>query len=167
MSSVVIRLILWFVLLIGGAIYAFYLDKDSSLFHNVSFHILTFIVGLFIIKLAFTSASNGGKELAKGRSSDIPRLETNKLITTGIYSYMRHPMLFGLLLLPLGWSLLLGMPSFIFKIAPLEMLFIIFMVVVFEEMELRKKFGKDYREYAKRVPMVSLKKETLKMLFSL
>jgi protein-S-isoprenylcysteine O-methyltransferase Ste14 len=44
---------------------------------------------------------------------------------------MRHPMLFGLTLLPLGWALLLGSPTFITLIAPLEMLFIIFMVIVF------------------------------------
>ncbi len=95
----------------------------------------------------------------------MPRLETNKLVTTGIYKCMRHPMLFGLTLLPLGWALFLGMPNFITIIAPLEMLFIVFMVIVFEEMEVKRKFGDEYRAYAQRVPMVSFKRSCFKRLF--
>jgi len=115
--------------------------------------------------LAFRAAANGGKELSKGRVCNIPRLETNKLVTTGIYSCMRHPMLFGLILLPLGWALLLGSPTFISIIAPLEMLFILIMVIVFEEMEVRRKFPEEYAHYARRVPMVTFKPACLKKLF--
>ncbi len=163
--SVIIRIFLWFIMIVGGSIYAFYLDKDSAIFYNLTFHVFTAIVGLLILKFAFHAASTGGKELAKGRTSEMPRLETNKLITTGIYSCMRHPMLFGLTLLPLGWALLLGSPSFITIIAPLEMLFIVVMVIIFEEMEVKKKFGKEYQIYSQKVPMVSFKIKCLKKLF--
>ena len=64
-------------------------------------------------------------------------------------------MLFGLTLLPLGWALLTGSPTFIFILAPLEMLFIIIMVILFEEKEVHQKFGKAYQSYKKKVPMVS------------
>ena len=74
-------------------------------------------------------------------------------------------MLFGLTLLPLGWALLLGSPTFIAIIAPLEMLFIIIMVIIFEEMEVKRKFGKAYEEYRKEVPMVSFRIVCLKWLF--
>jgi protein-S-isoprenylcysteine O-methyltransferase Ste14 len=74
-------------------------------------------------------------------------------------------MLFGLTLLPMGWALLLGSPTFITVIAPLEMLFIIIMVLVFEEMEVKRKFGKSYETYREEVPMVSFRSECLRSLF--
>jgi len=163
--SVVIRIVLWLFMLLGGAYYSYTIDKNDLLFHAPLFHLLAALIGLFILRLAFRAAANGGRELAKGRGENMPRLETNKLVTTGIYKCMRHPMLFGLTLLPLGWALLLGMPTFITIIAPLEMLFIIFMVIVFEEMEVKRKFGYNYKIYAQRVPMVSFKRSCLKRLF--
>ncbi len=163
--SVVIRILLWVFLLAGGAIFGIVRDLNSPLWHSYTFHIISLILGYFILVFAFRSAANGGLELKKGRVGDIPRLETNHLVSTGIYSCMRHPMLFGLTLLPLGTALIIGSPTFISFIAPLEMLFIIFMVIIFEEWEVRKKFGLDYIEYAKKTPMVSFKQECLKKLF--
>ena len=163
--SVVIRLLLWVVMIIGGAVYALAEDWHAPLFGNVWFHILTAFTGVFLLVLAFRAAANGGKELTKGRVGDIPRLETNRLVTTGIFACMRHPMLFGLTLLPLGWALLLGSPTFITCIAPLEMLFIIMMVLIFEEMEVKMKFGEAYESYRKKVPMVSFRSECLRSLF--
>jgi len=148
--SVVIRLFLWFVMIVGGAVYSLAKDWHSPLFSSLLFHILTALAGFFLLVLAFRAAGNGGRELTKGRVGDIPRMETNRLVTTGIFSCMRHPMLFGLTLLPLGWALLLGSPTFITVIAPLEMLFIIMMVLIFEEMEVNRKFGKAYENYLKK-----------------
>ncbi len=164
--SVVVRIALWIFLLVGGAVYGVSKDIDTPLWrHNYIFHIITLVVGYFVLVLAFRSAANGGRELKKGRVGDIPRLETNHLVTTGIYSCMRHPMLFGLTLLPLGTALISGSLTFISIIAPVEMLFVIFMVIVFEEWEVRKKFGDEYKEYSKKVPMVSFRFECLKRLF--
>ena len=163
--SVVIRILLWVLMLVGGAIYGKLVDINDPVWHSYIFHIISFILGYIVLVYAFRSAANGGRELKKGRVGDIPRLETNRLVTTGIYSCMRHPMLFGLTLLPLGTALVVGSPTFISIIAPLEMIFIIFMVIVFEEWEVRKKFADEYREYASKVPMVSFKKECLERLF--
>jgi len=163
--SVVIRILLWCIMLFGGAWYALIHDWDTALFRNVWFHVLSAIMGSLVLLLSFRAAANGGRELTKGRVGDIPRLETNTLVTTGLYSCMRHPMLFGLTLLPMGWALLLGSPTFIVWIAPLEMLFIIVMVIVFEEMEVRRKFGEAYESYKQKVPMVSFRWACLKKLF--
>jgi len=164
-ASVVIRIFLWLLMLLGGAALGISMDQSSMLYHDFTFHIITALIGFIIISIAFRAAAKGGKELAKGREGDIPRLETNKLVTSGIYSCMRHPMLFGLTLLPLGWALLLGSPTFITIIAPIEMIFIIFMVVIFEEMEIKRKFPQEYEDYKKEVPMVSFKLSCLKELF--
>ena len=163
--SVVIRLFLWFLMIIGGAVYALIKDWNTAIFSNIIFHIISALLGIVILKLAFNAAGNGGRELAKGRVGNIPRMETNRLVTTGLFSCMRHPMLFGLTLLPLGWGLLLGSPTFIMFIAPLEMLFIIVMVVIFEEMEVKSKFKEAYEKYRQEVPMVSFRWKCLKWLF--
>ena len=152
-------------MLVGGAVLAVYIDKGSTLFESLLFHTISAFLGVVVIRLSFRAAANGGRELTKGRDADTPRLETNKLVTTGIYSCMRHPMLFGLTLLPLGWALLLGSPTFISIIAPVEMLFIVFMVIVFEEMEVKRKFTYAYEAYRQTVPMVSFKVACLRMLF--
>ena len=164
--SVVIRILLWLVMLVGGAVFSIMKDWHNPLFHSWLFHLVSCAIGALLIMLAFRAAGNGGRELAKGRSENLPRLETDKLVTTGIYTCMRHPMLFGLTLLPLGVAFLLGSPTFITIVAPLEMLFIIIMVLIFEEMEVHKKFGEDYEKYKKEVPMVSFRRECLKRLFT-
>ena len=164
-ASVIIRISLWVLMLFGGAIFSLYQDWQHPLFRNLLFHLLTFLAGIAVTTLAFRATSNGGRELKKGRVGDIPRLETNKLVTTGIYSCMRHPMLFGLTLLPLGWALLLGSPTFITLIAPLEMIFIVLMVLIFEEMEVSKKYKQEYERYKIKTPMVNFSFRCLKQLF--
>ena len=163
--SVVVRLLLWFLMIAGGTVYALIKDWDIPIFSSITFHIACMIFGVAILKLAFNAAGNGGRELTKGRVGNIPRMETNRLVTTGLFSCMRHPMLFGLTLLPLGWGFLLGSPVFIVFIAPLEMFFIIVMVILFEEMEVKRKFGKAYENYRQEVPMVSFQWKCLRWLF--
>ena len=167
--SVVIRLFLWFLMLVGGAMLGIWLDLQwfRPLVTSWLYHLLTFPIGLFLMTLAFRAAAAGGRELAKEgkRSPDTPRLETDRLVTTGIYAKMRHPMLFGLTLVPLAFALLIGSPSYILLIAPVEMIFIVVMVLTFEEWECRKKFGEAYECYAREVPAVCFKKECLKQLF--
>ena len=164
-SSVIIRILLWIAMLFGGAWYGIAKDIHHPYFQNLMFHLLSALLGAIVIFFAFRASAKGGRELTKGRVGDIPRLETNRLVTTGIYNCMRHPMLFGLTLLPLGWALLLGSPTFITVVAPLEMVFILFMVIIFEEREVKGKFGEEYRAYTNEVPMVSFEWRCLRELF--
>jgi protein-S-isoprenylcysteine O-methyltransferase Ste14 len=167
--SVVIRLLLWVLLLAGGTGVGIWLDLRwfRELFFSPLWHLLTLPVGLVLMKLAFHAAAAGGRELARqGKSSaDVPRLETDRLVTSGIYAHMRHPMLFGLTLVPLALAFIVGSPAYITLVAPVEMLFIVIMVLTFEERECRKKFGTEYDAYARRVPPVCFTPECLKMLF--
>ncbi|MCF6240669.1 MAG: DUF1295 domain-containing protein [Bacteroidales bacterium] len=166
-KSNIIRIIMWLILLIGGAFTAIYFDRIYfwNLFQNVVFHVSSFIFGYILLRLVLKAARNTGKYLAKmGREGDIPRLQTNRLVTTELYGCMRHPMHFGLMFFFLAFALLLGSPSFILVIAPLEMLFMIIMIKLLEEKEAEKKFGQAYRDYKKRVPFFSIKKECLRQL---
>ncbi len=166
--SVVIRVLLWIFILAGGVYFGFYFDfiYFKKIVINPIFHLFTFLIGAFLMKLSFHAAKVGGRELKKyGREGDIPRLETNKLVTSGIFSCFRHPMLFGLSFIPLALALMVGSPTFILFISPLEMVFILIMVLIFEEMECYKKFGKDYDLYKKNTPIFSKDIKCYKKLF--
>ena len=168
--SVVIRILLWGLLLFGGAWAGFALDEklfphwEPSLAERLGMLLL----GAGILRLAFGAAAAGGRELARrGREGDLPRLETNRLVTDGIYACTRHPMLFGLIFLPLGLALLLGSPSFVLIIAPLEGLFVLLMILTLEEKEAIAKFGDAYREYRRRTPILPRNRECWRMLLGI
>ncbi|WP_201353163.1 methyltransferase family protein [Hydrogenimonas urashimensis] len=167
--SVVVRLLLWALLLIGGTCLGIWLDLRHfrELFFSWIWHLLSFPAGIGLMALAFKAAAAGGRELAKsGKSSpDVPRLETDRLVTTGIYAHMRHPMLFGLTLVPLALAFVVGSPAFITIVAPVEMVFIVVMVLTLEERECRRKFGDDYERYAREVPPVCFTPHCLRLLF--
>ena len=155
-----LRVLIWVLMLIGGGALGIWLDWRwfQALFVSPVFHLVTLIVGVLLLRLVLRASRNTGRLLARmGREGDIPRMETNKLVTTGVYGCMRHPMHFGLLFFPWSVALILGSPSFILFIAPLEMLFMVVMIKLVEEPEAIRKFGDAYREYQKQVPMFSLR----------
>ena len=166
--SVIVRILIWLVLLIGGSILSISLDLKyfPEIYSRIVFHLFSIPVGLVLLSLAFRAAAAGGRELARrGREGEIPRLETNRLVTTGIYRCTRHPMLFGLMLLPMGLAFLLGSPSFILFVAPAEALFILLMILTLEEREAIGKFGEAYREYRRRTPLIPHSLECWRALF--
>ena len=154
--------------LLGGAAVGMIVDLKhfNHLFKSFVFHSITGIFGIVVLSFVMIISKNTGKYLSKfGRKGDIPRLETNSFVKTGMYGCMRHPMHFGLLFSPLAFALIIGSPSFIFFIAPFEAVLMIIMIKLLEEPEAIKKFGDEYREYMKEVPMFNLRWTCIKMLF--
>jgi protein-S-isoprenylcysteine O-methyltransferase Ste14 len=76
---------------------------------------------------------------------------TEKVVTTGIYSIIRHPQNLGALLAHLGISILLS-AWYSLLLTPLLLIYI-YLISWKEEKELVKEFGSDYEEYQKQVPM--------------
>ena len=77
---------------------------------------------------------------------------TEKIVTTGVYSNVRHPQYLGGLLAHLGISLLLSaLYSLLFTSL---MLVLIYLISKKEEQELIREFGKEYERYKKKVPML-------------
>jgi protein-S-isoprenylcysteine O-methyltransferase Ste14 len=77
---------------------------------------------------------------------------TEKIVTTGIYSIVRHPQYFGGLLAHIGMFFLLSAGHSLLS-TPL-MAVIIYTISKKEEKELIKEFGKEYEDYKKKVPML-------------
>lgn len=162
-----LRILIWILMLIGGGALSLWLDYRwfHTLFVNPVFHLLTLVAGLILLRFVMQVSRHTGRLLARmGREGDIPRMETNKLVTTGIYGCMRHPMHLGLLFFPWAVALILGSPFFWMVLAPLETIFILVMVKLVEEPGAIAKFGDEYREYQKRVPAFSLRLDCLRQL---
>jgi len=164
----ILRFFIWFLFLVGGAIVSFLFDFRfaRSVVTNPLFHLVSACWGIILLVFVLRASRNTGRWLARyGRQGEVPRMETNRLVTTGYYACMRHPMHFGLLFFPLAFALLLGSPTFILVIAPIEALVIILLVRWIEEPQARRKFGPVYDEYRKQVPFFSLRWSCLKQLF--
>jgi hypothetical protein len=97
--------------------------------------------------VTFSKAARGRASL-KERSS-----RTEPLVVTGPYRCVRHPLYFDVVLLIVGWWLLFDY-TFLFVSALFLLLWFSCAVTRFEERELRVLFGKDYEEYARRVPSI-------------
>ncbi|NOX19507.1 MAG: isoprenylcysteine carboxylmethyltransferase family protein [Chlorobi bacterium] len=163
-----LRLAVWIIMIFGGAALSIYFDGIyfDSLFHNVWFHIGSFLIGAMLTKAVITVSKNTGRTLAKyGRKGKIKRMETNVLVKEGIYKLMRHPMHLGLLFFPVAVALLLGSPTFIFIIAPLDAFFMLAMIKLIEEPEAIGKFDGEYLKYMKETPMFCFSGKCLKELF--
>jgi protein-S-isoprenylcysteine O-methyltransferase Ste14 len=147
-------------MLLGGSALGIWLDTRwfHELFVNPIFHLATLVVGILLLRFVMRVSRYTGRLLASmGREGDLPRMDTNKLVTAGVYGCMRHPMHLGLLFFPLSTALILGSPTFILVIAPLEMLFMLVLIKFVEEPEAIRKFGEAYRQYQKRVPMFNFR----------
>lgn len=73
------------------------------------------------------------------------------LITTGIYAHVRHPQYLGFLLLTLGVNFLWTTFSTLILWPVLVLLY--YRLAKEEEKSMEDKFGEEYREYKRRVPM--------------
>jgi len=162
-----IRLIIWVIMLFGGIAGGYYIDSIlfTSIHSNIVFHIISLLFGVFVMMFVVKISKNTGRTLAKyGRKGELARMETNVLAKEGVYKYMRHPMHLGLFLFPMAFALIVGSPSFILIISPIEILFMLIMIKLVEEPEAISKFGNLYLEYKKQTPMFCFKKECIKEL---
>lgn len=115
---------------------------------DISISLLHFIIFIPFIILAIWFGIMGAREVTL-KVAETHKAE--KVVTTGVYSYLRHPQYFGGVLAHIGITFLLS-SYFSLLITPL----IIFLNILLsrkEENELVKEFGDEYRNYKKKVPM--------------
>ena len=103
-----------------------------------------FIMGLSIRKYFFDLS---------GIAVFFPQKTVNtSLETTGMHRYVRHPLYFGTLLA--AWASLLVFPLMSYLVSCVMMTIYTCVGVIFEERKLRETFGKEYKIYQQRVPML-------------
>jgi protein-S-isoprenylcysteine O-methyltransferase Ste14 len=103
-------------------------------------------LGIFLLVMNFLI-----KILAQKKIGALPGLKRKaKLITTGIYGIVRNPLYMSNGLLAIGMAILLrSMYALIFSI-PYSLSYLL--IIYFEEKDLMKKYGREYKEYIKKVP---------------
>ena len=87
----------------------------------------------------------------QGHGTPIPIDPPKELVVTGPYRYVRNPIYVGVLAIFLGHFLWFGAWALLMY-AVLAFLGIHFFVVLYEEPNLKGKFGAAYEEYLKKVP---------------
>ena len=102
------------------------------------------------IGIIFLIANFYIKIIAQKQIGKLPGLKTKgKLITTGIYNIIRHPLYLSNGFLALGLAILFkSWYAFLFSIVYM-LLFLL--IIHFEEKDLLKKYGKEYEKYKKKV----------------
>ena len=118
---------------------------------NYSTFLVRFVPDLLRASLSVISLATGGFLLLKSHTAvfsdaNIPP----KLLDSGVYSRVRHPMYLGTLLVLFGFFL--ALPS-LFSLAILTLFFILYdRMATYEEKNLISIVGEEYASYQRRVP---------------
>lgn len=89
------------------------------------------------------------------------KVQSTKLVTTGLYAYTRNPMILGYSALPCGMGLMFQSPSMTVIIPSIIILINIGIVKFKEEPKLIERFGDDYKDYMKVTPLLIPKIKTV------
>lgn len=116
---------------------------------NLSIPLLHLAISIPFLMLGAWLLIKGVKEVT-ARVAETHR--TDKIVTTGIYSTVRHPQYLGMLLAHVGISFLLS--AWYSLLSTPLMIVLIYLISRKEEKELIREFGKEYEDYKKKVPML-------------
>jgi protein-S-isoprenylcysteine O-methyltransferase Ste14 len=89
----------------------------------------------------------------RASGTPLPFKPPARLITTGIYAHTRNPMFLAGILIGEGLGFLFGSLALTVIFIPVLTLLGFFYLKAVEERELELRFGKEYLEYKKKVPM--------------
>ena len=84
--------------------------------------------------------------VTRGRGIPMPIDHPKQLVVSGLYRYVRNPMYLGVLFFLLGEALYLRYPAFVLYTA-IWFGFVNLFVLLYEEPNLRRKFGESYTRY--------------------
>jgi protein-S-isoprenylcysteine O-methyltransferase Ste14 len=120
-----------------GTIYEFnFLGVHIEMTVAMIYGTILMVLGTIIILIAWVTLYKNVKE--------------NGLVTTGIYSYSRHPQYFGFILIVLGW--VVGWPTILTMIFAPILIFMYIRVSKIEDRELEVEDDGDYETYKSTVP---------------
>jgi protein-S-isoprenylcysteine O-methyltransferase Ste14 len=114
--------------------------------------LLTLIVGSLLIGVGLVLLYLTISLFVKiGNGTIAPWSPTNKLIVSGVYGYVRNPMITGVFLILTGETIILGsIPVAIWSV--LFVLANLIYIPLIEELELADRFGDEYLVYKENVP---------------
>jgi len=129
----------------------FYISNISFIipFLGIKTTLLHIIIASIFVSIGAWLGISGVKEVTL-KVAETHRPE--KIVTSGVYSIIRHPQYFGGLLAHIGISFLLS--AFYALISTPLIIVVIYIMSLKEEIELIREFGEAYIAYRKQVPML-------------
>lgn len=124
----------------------------SYLFNSLFLSMLLQSVGTLFTIIGLTVALLARRKLAGNWSGTIDIKKGHELITTGVYSYIRHPIYAGVLLMGLGTIFV--SPSFAIILIFLFVFIMFLLRIRIEERLMAKLFPKGYSSYKKQTKML-------------
>ena len=114
--------------------------------------IITLFIGAFLVVITFIIRMVAQKQIGVS-----PALKSKiRLVRTGIYGFVRHPLYIGNGLFAIGLAILFNsLYAFLFSIL---YTFLYFPIIYFEEKDLLKKYGEEYKKYKEEVGLLFPKK---------
>lgn len=106
-------------------------------------------LGLIILISSYTCLIDVG-DTAPASPSD----QTRGLVKVGPYSWVRHPSIVGKLAGVMGLGCLMQSPFFMLIIIPLLLTYSLITNRIWQEIPLERRFGDEYLQYKKEVPMI-------------
>ncbi|MDP2907609.1 MAG: isoprenylcysteine carboxylmethyltransferase family protein [Nanoarchaeota archaeon] len=128
----------------SGHLLLVFLDLEKSVLALIVLHVIT--IGMILFGLSL---------MRKGWML-IYESKGERLVTEGVYAYIRHPQYDGIFLLTTGF--LIQWPSFTTLLMWPILMIAYYKLAMREEKDLEKKFGRKFLAYKKRVPAFIPKK---------
>jgi protein-S-isoprenylcysteine O-methyltransferase Ste14 len=136
-----------------GVIPVIYLLSGAPRFADYTPHLLQSAIGVLLLAGALVLFHLTHKQLGRNWSVTLNTRKSHKLIDTGLYAYVRHPMYSAFWLLALAQAFL--MPNWFAGLAgPIGWGTLFFLRVGREEMLMIDTFGEEYRRYMARTKRV-------------
>lgn len=132
-------------LLLDSSIFQFIFPSNFSYFQNLWIGFL--MLGIVLVTVGFKIISM----VRKLFKLDVVSSDDSELITTGPYSFVRHPLYLAWALIFMGWSFILDSPLAIIFI-PFLILFLEIHSIYEEKHILIPKYGDSYIQYCRKIP---------------
>jgi protein-S-isoprenylcysteine O-methyltransferase Ste14 len=137
--------LMWF----GSVIFpAIWITTPLLSFADYALHPVPFVAGVILFSLSLWLFYRSHADLSTNWSISLDIRENHKLVTTGVYRSIRHPMYAAIFLQAIGQALFV--PNWI--AGPFELFAFTLMFALRvgpEERMMRERFGSDYENYAK------------------
>ena len=136
--------VLMWLIVIAGAALAFHFVPGRALFHRTVLSVAVFALTVVNWLYFFIGAALVHREVTRSA------VGITHLVTTGVYSKVRHPIYSADILL--AWGIFLIFPALKFLVSAIWLTMVVAIWMKLEESALIAKFGVEYAHYKSTVP---------------
>ena len=125
---------------------------EATLRQNITLQLHTALIGVIILIVGWGIAYFANREIGENWSPTLEKTEEQKLVTSGIYVIVRHPLYLSGLLILVGTNVYFG--SKWAWLGTTLALIVILLRIPIEEKHLKERFGEEYIAYKRRTKAI-------------